>query len=53
MLFYMEARGIDKENAKKIMVRARLDSIARMIPDGELRNNVGRFLDSILELRKK
>jgi len=48
MLFYMEARGIDKENAKKIMVRARLDSIARMIPDGELRNNVGRFLDSIL-----
>lgn len=48
MLFYMEARGIDKEEAKKIMVRARLDSVARMIPDKELRDKVGEYLDSIL-----
>jgi Fe-S cluster assembly scaffold protein SufB len=49
MLFYMETRGIDKETARKIMVRARLDSIARMIPDGDLRNAVGRYLDEILQ----
>lgn len=48
MLFYMEARGIDKETAKKIMVRARLDSVARMIPDEDLKNKVALFLDQIL-----
>ena len=48
MLFYMEARGIDKESAKKIMVRARLDSIARMIPDEKLKDKVSSYLDEIL-----
>lgn len=48
MLFYMETRGIDKESAKKIMVRARLDSVARMIPDEDLRNKVAVYLDGIL-----
>lgn len=48
MLFYMEARGIDKETAKKIMVRARLDSVARMIPDEDLKNKVSEYLDEIL-----
>ena len=48
MLFYMEARGIDKETAKKIMVRARLDSIARMIPDEKLKDKVSSYLDEIL-----
>ena len=48
MLFYMEARGIDKETAKKIMVRARLDYVARMIPDEDLVNKVSDYLDKIL-----
>ena len=48
MLFYMEARGIDKETAKKIMVRARLDYVARMIPDEDLKGKVSEFLDQIL-----
>lgn len=48
MLFYMEARGIDKEFAKKIMVRARLDSIARMIPDEDIKTKVSEYLDNIL-----
>ncbi|WP_051226870.1 SufB/SufD family protein [Butyrivibrio sp. MC2013] len=48
MLFYMESRGIDKEEARKIMIRARLDSIARMIPEGKLRNHVSRYLDEAI-----
>ena len=48
IIFDMEARGIDKETAKKIMVRARLDSVARMIPDEDLKNKVALFLDQIL-----
>jgi len=48
MLFYMESRGIDKERAQKIMVRARLDSISRLIGDIELQGKIAGYLDHAL-----
>ncbi len=37
MLFYLGTRGISEEEAERIMVRGRLNSIAREIPDEEVR----------------
>ncbi len=47
-LFYMESRGISEEEAKKIMVKARLDSIANMIPDDDIRTNAIYFIQESL-----
>ena len=47
VLFYMQTRGIDEEEAKKIMIKARLDSVARLIPDEELMQRVQYFIQNI------
>ncbi len=47
-LFYMESRGIDEETAKKLMIRARMESIARMIPDEALIIRIQQFIRTIL-----
>ena len=48
LLFYMQARGINEEEAKKIMVRARLESIGRLIPEDYLRGIVEDYIRKIL-----
>lgn len=47
-LFYMESRGIDEESAKKLMIRARMESIARMIPDEAIIVRIQQFIRTIL-----
>ena len=47
-LFYMESRGIDVEEAKKLMIRARMESIARMIPDEAIIVRIQQFIRTIL-----
>ena len=47
-LFYMESRGIDEEAAKKLMIRARMESIARMIPDEAIIVRIQQFIRTIL-----
>ncbi|WP_051197896.1 SufB/SufD family protein [Butyrivibrio sp. MB2005] len=47
-LFYMESRGIDEDAAKKLMIRARMESIARMIPDEALIIRIQQFIRTIL-----
>lgn len=48
LLFYMQTRGIDEENAKRMMIRARLDSVARTIPDKELEQRVIFYIQNII-----
>ncbi|MCR5100927.1 MAG: SufD family Fe-S cluster assembly protein [Butyrivibrio sp.] len=47
-LFYMQSRGISSEQAKKIVVKARLDSIANMIPDDEVKAKAAHFIQNAL-----
>ena len=48
ILFYMQTRGIDEEEAKRIMIKARLESIARMIPHPELMQKVQYYIQNII-----
>ena len=48
ILFYMQCRGIDEEEAKRIMIKARLESVARMIPDPELMQRVEYYIQNIV-----
>lgn len=48
MLFYMEARGIDKETARKIMTGARLRAISRQIPSTKIQGRIDCFIDKAL-----
>lgn len=48
LLFYMQTRGIDQDEAKRIMIKARLESVARMIPDQEVRHKVKYFIQNIV-----
>lgn len=48
LLFYMQSRGIDEEEAKRIMIKARLESVARMIPDPELKQRVQYYIQNIV-----
>ena len=48
LLFYMQTRGIDEEEAKRIMIKARLDSVARLIPDAELMQRVQYYIQGIV-----
>ena len=42
ILFYMQSRGLDENAARKMLVRAKINSVCRFIPDSEL---VGRIQD--------
>ena len=48
LLFYMQARGIDEEEARRIMIRARLLAVARDIPERHLRGHVEDYLRKTL-----
>ena len=47
-IFYMQSRGIDEEEAKRIMIKARLESVARMIPDDEIMQRVHYYIQNIV-----
>lgn len=51
MLFYMATRGISAQEAAQIMVRARLLSIAKQIPDETLQIDIRDFIEDAF--RKK
>jgi len=44
-LFYMQSRGIDEEEAKKMMARAKIVSVAHLIPNEELVEKILKFID--------
>ncbi len=48
LLFYMQSRGIDEEEAKRIMIKARLDSVARLIPDPALMQKAQYYIQNII-----
>ncbi len=48
LLFYMQSRGIDEEEAKRIMIKARLESVAHMIPDEEIMQRVQDYIQNIV-----
>ncbi|WP_024866117.1 SufB/SufD family protein [Butyrivibrio sp. FCS014] len=48
LLFYMQTRGIDEEEAKRIMIKARLESVARMIPDPEIMQKTQYYIQNII-----
>ena len=45
MLFYMSARGYTEEEARRLIVQARLRSIAREIPESKLRWEVEQWIE--------
>ena len=45
MLFYMRSRGYSDEEARRIIVQARLRSVADLIPDERLRWEVGQWIE--------
>ena len=48
LMFYCQARGISEEEARRMMVRARMKSVARMIPDDHIRGYVEDYLRKTL-----
>ena len=48
LLFYMHCRGIDEVEAKKIMIRARLESVSRLIPDPEIMQKIQYYIENIV-----
>ncbi len=48
ILFYMQTRGIDEDEAKRIMIKARLESVARTIPDPEIMQKIEYYIQSIV-----
>ena len=44
MLFYMQSRGFSEEEAKKLMIRARIMRVANLIPEGDLKSHVNAYL---------
>ncbi len=48
LLFYMQSRGIEEDEAKRIMIKARLESVARMIPDPEIMQKIQYYIQNIV-----
>ncbi len=48
LLFYMQTRGIDEDEAKRIMIKARLESVARLIPDPEIMQKTQYYIQNII-----
>lgn len=49
LLFYMQTRGFDEEEAKRIMIKARLESVAKMIPDAEIMQKTQYYIQNIID----
>ncbi|MCR5404849.1 MAG: SufD family Fe-S cluster assembly protein [Butyrivibrio sp.] len=48
LLFYMQTRGFDEQEAKRIMIKARLESVARMIPDPAVMQKTQYYIQNII-----
>ena len=44
VLFYMLCRGFSEEEAKSLMIRAKIMRVANLIPEGDLRSHVSAYL---------
>ncbi|MCR5218089.1 SufD family Fe-S cluster assembly protein [Treponema sp.] len=45
ILFYMQSRGVDEEEARRLMVSAKIHSVCRYISDDEVNAEVDAFLE--------
>ena len=45
-LFYMQSRGISEDEAKKMMSRAKIISVANLIPNDEIIEKIADFIDN-------
>lgn len=45
-LFYMESRGIDENEAKRTMMKAKVMSTASLIPDEDLQKKIEEFIEN-------
>ncbi len=52
-LFYMQSRGISENQAKKIMSRAKILSIAHLIPDEMLVEKIEAYIDEVFKNEHK
>ena len=48
MLFYMQTRGLSEHEAKKLMVRANLNKVARLVPDEGIRHKIDEYLKDVI-----
>ena len=46
MLFYLASRGFDSEEAKRLVVRARVDALCAKIPSEEIQKEIRMMLDA-------
>ena len=44
MLFYMQSRGFSADEAKKLMIRAKIMRVMNLLPDGDLKSHVNAYL---------
>lgn len=47
MLFYMQSRGIKKEEAEELLSRAKITSVASKIPDESVQQEIAAYVDSL------
>ena len=45
LLFYMESRGMNKEEVYEMMAKARIDSVVSKIPDEETKSLISKYLE--------
>lgn len=45
ILFYMQTRGISQEEAEKLMARAKIQAVADLIPNDDIKNKIEEFLN--------
>lgn len=48
LLFYMNTRGIDEQEAKRLMVRAKLDSVAKLVPEPEISERTRYYIREVV-----
>lgn len=48
VLFYLQTRGISEEEARALMIRAKISSVARGIPDRDLYERIENFMNGVL-----
>lgn len=49
LMFYLESRGLDREEIYEMMAKARIDATVRMIPDEKTKEDINEFLGGGLE----
>ena len=47
MLFYLGSRGISKEEAERIIAKAKIDALCSLIPDKAVRKEVEAYHDGL------